>query len=111
MKQKIDFLQYLNFCILLFGGGFAYYIVTILIDCPYTETNSKLWSNIFNVLCKVYSGYIIAGAFFTFGKYLGSAPGWIVAFMGLLTGMAWAIHFLFELNKPIRTLLSAKSLQ
>ena len=107
LKPEIDFFQFLNFCILLFGGGFAYHVVSELILCPYDEKNSEIWSKILQGLLIVFIGYLIAGISLAVGKYLGNGTGWLIAFFGLLLGMFWSMHFLFKLNKPIKELLSS----
>ena len=107
MKPEIDFFQFINFCILLFGGGFAYHIVTELILCPYDKSNSQKWSNILRALLIVFAGYIIAGSSLAIGKFIGKGLGWLIAFFGLLFGMFWSMHFLFKLERPIRELLSS----
>jgi hypothetical protein len=107
-KPTIDFFQFMNFCIVLFGGGFAYHIVTELVACPYNESNSLLWSKILKALSVVSVGYLIAGSSLILGKFVGNGFGWIIAFFGLLIGMFWSIHFLLKLDQPIRELLSLR---
>lgn len=108
IKPKIDFFQFMNFFILLFGGGFAYHIVTELVACPYEKSNSRQWTKILRMLVVVYIGYLIAGSSITVGKFLGDGLGWFVAFLGLLIGMLWSMHFLIKMDQPLRELLSSK---
>ncbi len=107
LKSEIGFIQYLIFCILLFGSGFAYHVLTELVKCPYNNQNSKIWLKVFNSLCIIFVGYLIAGLSLNLGLYLGDSLGWLIAFFGLLIGMFWSMHFLFKMNKPIRELLSS----
>jgi len=104
-KPVIDFFQFINFCIVLFGGGFAYHVVTELVACPYDKTNTYQWTKIFRVLLVVYIGYLIAGGSLAVGKYLQvklleNALGWLVAFLGLLIGMFWSMLFYLNWSNP-----------
>ena len=106
LKSEFDFFQYLNFCILLFGSGLAYHVVTELVKCPYNDQNKENWKKVLKKLPVIFIGYLMAGGFLMLGKNLGNELGWFVAFFGLLIGMFFAMHFLFKMDKPIRELLS-----
>lgn len=107
LKPEFNIIQYANFCILIYGGGLAYHIVTELALCPYDKSNSDIWSQILRKLLIVFIGYIIAGGSLGIGKYMNNGYGWIIALTGIIAGMFWSMHFLFKLKHPIRELISA----
>lgn len=107
IKPELDFFQYMNFCIMLFGSGVAYHVVTILIACPSSENNSSQWLDILLDLLVVLAGYAVIGCTLALGKYIGEGVGWMIAFVGLLSGMYWVLHFLMKLEKPIKMLVSS----
>lgn len=108
INSEIDFFQFINFCILLFGSGLAYHVVSELAICPVNQDNLQLWHHTKKSLAVVFVGYIIAGLSLLLGKFLGNGLGWLMAFWGLISGMFWAMHFLLKLESPIRKLLASK---
>ena len=107
MEEEISFLQFFNFSILLFGGGVAYHVTTLLASCPQNKSNYKQWSAILFHLLKIFAGYIIAGVSLFGAIKLGGDWGWLLAFLGLIFGYFWVMHYLFELQKPITKLLES----
>ena len=110
-KPDPDFFQFMNFAALIYGGGLGYHVVTELIVCPYTRENSHKWIAIRNVLLTVFIGYLIIAATVAIGRMIDNGLGWLIAFVGVIVGMFWSMHFLFKLEKPIRDLVSPSNVQ
>lgn len=104
-KPQIEFLQYMNFFALLFGGGVAYDIVAKLSACPYTQNNKALWWDVFKGLFLVYLGYLVLFGCLYIATITGGPEGWIIAFLTLLFCSWWIIQFKAKLEKPIKKLL------
>lgn len=102
--------NFLNFAILLWGGGFAYHITTELISCPYNDSTKLLWKDLRFPLLKVYIGYMIVGIALFLAKKFGGEWGWLLAFVGVILGYLWIMHYIISLERPIkRIILASKS--
>lgn len=97
----------MNFNILLFGGGIAYHVTTELLACPENEGNFNQWMKLLLHLAKIFIGYAIAGLAITFARIFGGDWGWLLVVLGIIFGYFWVIHYLLNLHKPIKALLSS----
>ena len=109
LSTEISFFNFINFTILLFGGGIAYHVTTELISCPQTECNYSDWINLLLKIAKIFVGYVIAGVALYFGKKFDGNWGWLLALLGLLLGYFWVTHHLLNLHKPIQELLKSSN--
>lgn len=107
MGAPMTFQNFINFTVLLWGGGLAYHVTSELIACPYSETTKPLWKSLFLPLSKVYVGYVIAAVSLYLAKKFGGDWGWLLALIGLLAGYFWVMHYILSLEKPIRQIIVA----
>jgi len=109
IKNEISLIQFINFSILLFGGGVAYHVTTIILEIPQNRKNYKLWLKLLLHLGKVFVGYAIAGGSLVFAKKFGGNWGWLLALVGIIIGYFWVMHYLLNLDKPIKKLLKTSN--
>lgn len=107
MGAPMTLLNFLNFGILLWGGGLAFHVTSELISCPYDEATKPLWKSLLEPLSKIYIGYAIAGVSLFLAKKFGGDWGWLLALIGLLLGYFFAMHYIFALEKPIKNIIGA----
>lgn len=103
--SNINFIHFINFSAILFGGGVGYHALSELIQCPCDDSNISHWSEIRKLLCLVFIGYILIGIAIIGGIALENSLGWMLIFIGYLGGMWWSLHFLICMKIPIRKLL------
>lgn len=69
--------SFLNYVLLLYGGGFSFHFLTELLAAPASEGNWGQWGSL--VKCLTYAAFIILGVFGIayFEKYIYSFGGFI----------------------------------
>ncbi|MGD9860860.1 MAG: hypothetical protein AB7S90_12470 [Marinobacterium sp.] len=107
MESEISVMQFFNFCFLLFGGGAAYHVTTELLTCPQTDDNHSIWLSTLFILSKTFFGYLIAGISLYFALKFGGIWGWFLAFVGLVIGYFWVMHYILKLQEPIKKLIGS----
>ncbi|MEN0036771.1 MAG: hypothetical protein AAGC78_06870 [Cellvibrio sp.] len=108
MEAGISLMNFMNFAILMWGGGAAYHITCSLVACPQTQHNAIRWMSLLKKLSKVYIGYVIAGIAVIAGRELNGEWGWILAFLGIVLGFILAMNYILDLSKPIKLLLESQ---
>jgi hypothetical protein len=109
LKPEPSVSSFWNFVILMWGGSVAYHVTTELIKCPYNGGNKHLWKALLVQVAKVFVGYIIVALGVVPAKLLGGDWGYVLAFLGLVFGYLWAMHYLVSLEKPIREIASSSN--
>jgi len=107
MGAPMTFQNFINFAVLLWGGGLAYHVASELIACPYNENTKSMWKNLVLPLTKIYIGYAISGISLFLAKKFGGSWGWLLALIGLLSGYIWVMHYILSLEKPIKEMIKA----
>ena len=95
-----------SFGAVLFGGGAAYHMVSLMIECPQTENNFEGWMRLVELLVKVYIGFALAVTCSGIGVYYKGWIGVSIIAAGYLVGFMWASNKLVDSHRFIRALIA-----
>lgn len=101
--------HFMNFCFIIFGGGFAYHIATELLKCPYNKSNRKLWGNIQTWLFLIVLGYFTTAVILILARMRQDAMGWLLAIFALIFCIFWAVFLFGRLALPLKELLTTST--
>jgi len=103
-EQGNLFFKMVSFAAVLFGGGAAYHMVTLMIECPQNTKNYEGWMSLLLLLVKVYIGFTFAVTCLGIGAYVKGAIGVGIITVGYLLGFMWASNRLIESHKLVMSL-------
>lgn len=104
-KETNLFFSMVSFGVVLFAGGAAYHMVTLMIECPQTDKNFDDWIKLVELLLKVYMGFALVVMSLGIGLYLRDVAGFIILLVGYTAGLIWASHKLIESHKFIKVVI------
>lgn len=99
------FFSYVSFTAVLFGGGAAYHMVSLMIECPQNDRNFDEWIKLVELLLKVYIGFSLAVLSLAIGFYFKGVAGVVILLVGWAFGFIWAAGKLIESHKLIKRVI------
>lgn len=104
-KETNLFFSMVSFGVVLFSGGAAYHMISLMIQCPQTDKNFDDWIKLVELLIKVYMGFAVVVMSLGIGLYLRGVAGFFVLLLGYAAGLVWASHKLTESHKFIKAVI------
>lgn len=104
-KETNLFFSMVSFGAVLFGGGAAYHMISLMIECPQTDKNYDDWIKLVELLLKVYMGFAVVVTSLGVGLYLRGVAGFLILLLGYTAGLVWASHKLIDSHKFIKAVI------
>lgn len=98
------FFNYASSSAILFGGGAAYHMVSLMADCPQTEENYGDWLKMVELLIKIFMGFSFAVMCLGIGFHVKGYTGVSIVVIGYFGGFFWSLTKLVESHKYINSI-------
>lgn len=104
--QSDIFFSMVSFAAVMFGGGAAYHMISLMAECPQNEENYEGWLKLVELLIKIYMGFFFGVMCLGLGLYIKGAIGIGIVVGGYLCGFIWATNRLVESHKYVKALIA-----
>ncbi|HBN8422659.1 hypothetical protein [Pseudomonas aeruginosa] len=95
-----------SFGAVLFGGGAAYHMISLMIECPQNDKNFNDWIKLIELLLKVYMGFALVVLSLGAGIYFKGIVGLFILLAGYASGFIWASYKIIDSHKLIKKIIN-----